>query len=377
MKRKVKVFQLQNSYNVNSSDLAEQIILGLPEEHFEVTTAFLRGRPGPDEPVSRAKRSVYFDLTQSKTKGLRLSALWALYKHCRNERYDAVVVHRVKPINMMMILNRWLRIPACIGVLHGIGEYDRTYRKYALKCLINRSWRLVGVSRAVYNDLLNCGAGLNSGSARQINNAIDIKKTEALLLPRLHARASLGLPSDSVIFGTIGRLVPVKGHTDLLEAFAKISEQHPNALIAIIGEGRSRNDLQATIQRLGISERAILLGAKPDALRFVRAFDCFVMPSHSEGLPLALLEGMSAHLPVIGSNISSLKPILEDCGGRMFSVGQADELAERLKEVLALSHEERLAEGNRTYTYLCRTHAIEDFRRKYRELFDELLEQAG
>lgn len=171
----------------------------------------------------------------------------------------------------------------------------------------------------------------------------------------------------------------MKGHTDLLEAFAKISEQHPNALIAIIGEGRSQNDLQATIQRLGISERAILLGAKPDALRFVRAFDCFVMPSHSEGLPLALLEGMSAHLPVIGSNISSLKPILgkivEDACSPS---GKQMNSQKGLKKCLLCRMKNDLLKATRTlYTYLYRTHAIEDFRRKYRELFDELLEQAG
>ncbi|MCY1184651.1 hypothetical protein D9M73_253610 [compost metagenome] len=98
------------------------------------------------------------------------------------------------------------------------------------------------------------------------------------------------------------------------------------------------------------------------------------MPSLSEGLPLALLEGMSGHLPVIGSDIPSLKPILEDCGGRIFPVGQHAVLAVHLREVLALSADARAAEGERAYQYLCRAHSIEDFRRQYRELLVELLE---
>lgn len=377
MTRKIKVLQLQNRYNVNASDLAEQVIQGLPAERYEVTTAFLRGRPGPGEPVSQAARSVYFGFSQGATKGLRLGVLWALYKHCRAERYDVVIVHRFKPINALMLLNRWLRIPACIGVLHGLGEYDRAYRRWELRRLLTPLWRLVGVSRAVRDDLLNCGAGLTTDTVRQINNAIDIARAEQLQHPHQQARELLGLSADDFVFGTIGRLVPVKGHIHLIEAFARIKDEYPSTTLAIIGEGRSRGDLQAAIERHGLQKRVRLLGAKDDALQYVRAFDVFVMPSLSEGLPLALLEGMSGHLPVIGSDIDSLRPILEDCGGRIFPVAQPQALAERLREVLALTPEQRAEEGERAYAYLCRAHAIDDFRRQYRELLDELLAGRG
>lgn len=368
-----KVLQLQNRYNVNASDLAEQIIQALPTDRFEVTSAFLRGRPGPGEPASRALRSIYFGFEQADTKGLRLRVLWALYQHCRVEGYDAVIAHRFKPINMLMVLNRWLKIPACIGVLHGLGEYQRAYRRWEMRRLSGSAWRLVGVSRAVRDDLLGSGAGFTVANTRQINNAIDIARAEQLQHSRQHARKLLGLPSDAFVFGTIGRLVPVKGHAYLLDAFAQISAQHPEAVLVIIGEGRSRSELQAVIERHAMQARVFLLGAKDDALQYVRAFDVFVMPSLSEGLPLALLEGMSAHLPVIGSDIDSLRPILKDCGGHIFPVGQSQALAEQLRAVLALTPEAREAEGERAYRYLCQAHAIEDFRRQYRELLDELL----
>lgn len=373
MIRKIKVLQLQNRYNVNASDLAEQIIQGLPSDRYEVTTAFLRGRPGPGEPISRASRSVYFGFSQGATKGLRLGVLWTLYKHCRAEQYDAVIAHRFKPINAMMLLNRWLRIPACIGVLHGLGEYDRAYRRWELRRLLCPVWRLVGVSRAVRDDLLSCGAGIPADSVRQINNAIDISRAEKLQLSKIDARKELGLAEESFIFGTIGRLVPVKGHVDLLEAFSLIFNEYPNANVAIIGEGRSRGDLESDIQRLGLQGRVTLLGAREDALQYVRAFDVFVMPSLSEGLPLALLEAMSGRLPLIASDIDSLRPIVEDSGGHTFPVGNAIVLAERMCELLELTPAQRVSEGQRAYVYLCQAHAIEDFRQSYRDLLDELI----
>lgn len=373
MTRKIKVLQLQNRYNVNASDLAEQVIQGLPTRTYEVTTVFLRGRPKPGEPESRAVRSVYFDLSNASTKGLRLKALWRLYRHCRTQGYDAVIAHRFKPINMMMLLNVCLRIPACIGVLHGLGEYDRTYRRWESRNLISKAWRMVGVSRAVCDDLINCDAGFNSFNVRQINNAIDISRAERLQHSRQQARQLLGLPQDAFVIGTIGRLVPAKGHFQLLEAFSAIKDEYPQAQLAIIGEGRLRQEMEAMIQARHMEGRVSLLGSRDDALQYVKAYDVFVMSSVTEGLPLALLEGMSARLPVIGSDIDSMRPILEDSGARIYPVGQPLALAERLREVVSLTPQERAMEGQRSYEYLCRAHAVEDFRKQYRNLLEEML----
>ncbi len=375
MTSKIKILQLQNRYNVNASDLAEQVIQGLPADKYEVTTVFLRGRPKPGEPESRAIRSVYFDLSSASTKGLRLKALWILYKHCRAQGYDAVIAHRFKPINMMMLLNRCLRIPVCIGVLHGLGEYDRAYRRWESRLLISTAWRLVGVSRAVYDDLVGSGAAFGPDNVRQINNAIDISRAERLQHSKPQARQMLGLPKDAFVIGTIGRLVPVKAHIHLLEAFSEIKDEYPRALLAIIGEGRSRQELEALIRAHRMQERVRLLGARDDALQYVRAYDVFVMSSISEGLPLALLEGMSGRLPVIGSDIDSMRPILQDSGGRIYPVGQPLVLAERLREIMSLSVEERAEEGRRSYAYLCRAHAIEDFRKQYRDLLEGMLSE--
>ncbi|WP_394561437.1 glycosyltransferase [Aquipseudomonas alcaligenes] len=372
--RRIKVLQLQNRYNVNASDLAEQVIQGLPVERYEVVTGFLRGRPGPGEPESRAARSIYFGFSQGALKGLRLRALWRLYLFCRAERFDVVVAHRFKPMNMLMILNLLLKVPACIGVQHGIGDFDRSYRCWESRRLLRANWRVVGVSRAVRDYLLGCGAGFTAANTVQINNAIDIARAEGLQHAPEEARRRLGLAPEAFVFGTIGRLVPVKGHIHLIEAFAKLAPDFPQAQVAIIGEGRARAELEAAIASHGLQARVHLLGAKDDALQYVRGFDAFVMPSLSEGLPLALLEGMSGHLPVLGSDIDSLRPILEDCGGRIFACGNAAELVVRLREIVELTPQARTAEGTRAYAYLCQAHSIEDFRRHYRELIEGMLE---
>ena len=118
-------------------------VRALPRERYEITAAFLRGRPGAGEPVSKADHSVYFEFSDKSLKGMRLRAMWALYKFCRKEQFDVVICNRFKPVNMLLQLNRWLKIPLCVGISHGFGEYDRFYRRSQAKRLIDKHWNRI------------------------------------------------------------------------------------------------------------------------------------------------------------------------------------------------------------------------------------------
>lgn len=369
MKDRIKILQIQLRYNVAASDLAEQILLGLPVSGFSTTTAFLRGKPQAGEPESAAERSVYFDFSPGQLKGLRRwLSLWQLLKHCRQEQYDVIIAHRFKPMSMLMWLNRFMKVPVCIGIQHGIGDYDRFWRRLEAGALVRPNWRTVGVSRAVQAYLVSKVGAFNANNTLCINNAIDIERAEKMQLDRDTAREQLGLPADALIVGCIGRLVPVKGHNVLIKAFARIAGSYPQAQVAIIGGGRSHADLGELASSLGVAEKVHFLGTRADALQYVKAFDLFVMPSYSEGLPLSLLEGLSGRLPVIGSDIDSLRPILEDSGSLQFRVGDHDDLAARLEELLNMSPGQRQSMGETGYGYLCRAHSIDDFRANYRQL---------
>ncbi len=378
MKRS-KVLQLQPDYNVKShdfADLAEQIVRALPRERYDVTAAFLRGRPGPGEPVSKADRSVYFEFSDKSLKGMRLRAMWVLYTFCRKEQFDVVICNRFKPVNMMLQLNRWLKIPLCIGISHGFGEYDRFYRRSQAKRLIDKAWRFVGVSPAVKQYLLDCKCGFTEQNTYAITNAIDIEQAEALQHPRQQAREMLGLDQDARLIGALGRLVPIKGHRFLLQAFGALKDKYPKAQLAIIGAGREESRLREQIQALGLDGRAHLLGFRENALQYVRAFDIWTMPSLAEGLGLALLEGMSGHLPVIASNVPAMLPLIEGAGGLAVKPSDVETLTAALDEYLALSDEALQAKGEQAYHYLQTRHDIEVFRQEYLDLIDSGLSQA-
>nr|WP_211203630.1 glycosyltransferase family 4 protein [Candidatus Accumulibacter phosphatis] len=376
--KRIKVLQLQPDYNVKAhdfADLAEQIVKALPAERYEIVAAFLRGKPQQGEPVSRADRSVYFEFSDPQLKGLRLQAMWQLYRFCRAESFDVVICNRFKPVNMLLQLNRWLRVPLCIGISHGFGEYGRYYRRLQARSLIDRAWRFVGVSPAVKQYLLDCKCGFTQQNTVAITNAIDIAQAEGLQLPRDEARRLLGIDQQVRLLGTCGRLVPVKGHVYLLQAFARLKDIYPRATLAIIGRGREEPRLLAEVDRLGLQGRVHLLGFRADALQYIRAFDIWTMPSLAEGLGLALLEGMSGHLPVIASSVPAMLPLIQGAGGLAVPPGDVNALTSALADYLRLSDQELQERGERAYAYLCASHDIESFRQQYLRLVDESLAQ--
>ncbi|MGI9273832.1 MAG: glycosyltransferase [Endozoicomonas sp.] len=373
MTKKIKILQLQTRYNVMSSDLAEQIIKALPSDQFEVTTAFLKEKPGANDKLSAAPKSVYFDFKSSELKGFRRwFAMRKIYRFCKEQQFDAVICHRFKPTHIMLSLNKKLNIPACISIAHGFGDYDRPYRQKLANQLMDEKWRFVGVSEPVRQYLVNTTKKMTDKSTVTINNAIDIEQATAIQLSREEAREKLELPKDRFIFGTIGRLVKIKGHSVMIDALALVRKEHPSAMVVIIGGGEEESNLKHQIKSLGLEDDVVLLGKKDEAIQYVKAFDVFVLPSFTEGLPLALLEGMSGSIPVIGSDIDTIRPYVEGLG-QVCKVRDACSLAKAMEYYLSLSEEEVRQKGQEHFSTLCRRHSVDDFRNAYKNLLTSML----
>jgi glycosyltransferase involved in cell wall biosynthesis len=113
---------------------------------------------------------------------------------------------------------------------------------------------------------------------------------------------------------SVGRLHPVKGHDILLDAFASVASRMREARLVIVGDGGCQPGLELQAERLGIAARVTFAGAGDaaavrDRLGHAR---CFVLPSRSEGLPLALLEAMAAGTPVVATRVGGVPEVTGD-----------------------------------------------------------------
>ncbi|MCL6272207.1 glycosyltransferase family 4 protein [Sansalvadorimonas sp. 2012CJ34-2] len=365
MEKRIKVLQLQPKYYIRENDLHEEILKGLSPEKFEVTSAYMREVPGEGGLISISEHVKYFDLSKKEMKGLRVKAKRELYEFCDEQQFDAVITHRFKACDLMMSLNKKLKIPRCISVVHGFGDYDRLYRRLALKARIDDAWRFVAVSAPVEQYLLNTGMGLSAANVSTINNAIDISKITSGFRNREELRAEYGFDNDCFVIGTIGRMVTVKGHGYLLEAFVRLLEDNPKVRLVIFGDGDKREDAVNYIRTAGIEQQVILAGHIESAYQYIPMFDVFVLPSLSEGLPLSIMEAMAAKVPVVASGVGGVEALLGGLG-EVVKPKNVAELYDKLKFVMQSSQRKEIGEALRER--LEKEYSIEAYRAAYRNL---------
>lgn len=120
---------------------------------------------------------------------------------------------------------------------------------------------------------------------------------------RKSVRSEFGLRSDDIVFGHVGRFVPVKNHAFLVEIAAEIVKREPRARFLFVGDGPLRPALEEQLRRSGIREHTVFAGLRSDVPRLMMgAMDTFLFPSLYEGLPLVLMEAQAANLPAIISD---------------------------------------------------------------------------
>lgn len=149
-----------------------------------------------------------------------------------------------------------------------------------------------------------------------------------------------------------GRLIPSKGFNELIQAFAKVLDQHPHTNLTIYGEGPERLRLERMILDYGLSKSIALPGTVSNIIDHLKLADLFVFPSHYEGFPNALGEAMSIGLPVIASNGSGNTDLIQDrVDGRLFPVGNVEMLSSLIIELISdVEQRRRLSEAARLIT---------------------------
>lgn len=347
--------------------LYHDIITAYREAGHEVVEVYLTGEL-PDNYVSPANRIELLKFKASQLKGLRrLFAIERLRRYLLENRFDAILTHRRKPAELMARASRGL-IEKRFAVWHDEGEFKR-WRNCFNAVRLFRGCLLIGVSEAVRDDILASRAHFPANQVIAINNAIDVDKLEQQLVDRDAARKQLSISPDKFVFGIISRLVPKKGHADLIAAFAAISRQYPQAELIIVGDGRIRDELERQIESLALQASVRLLGAIPQAFRYAKAFDAFVLPSYREGLPIALLEAACARLPIIASDIGGNRAVLNDLG-ELVAVGDIEKLAEAMERLMALDTVSRDAQGDAIYRRLRECFDRPRMLREYQKLLE-------
>jgi glycosyltransferase involved in cell wall biosynthesis len=146
-----------------------------------------------------------------------------------------------------------------------------------------------------------------------VHCGIDLRPFEEPVT-REEVRAELGIPSEAIVVGHVGRFVPAKNHQFFLEIAGEISRRRPDVHFLLVGDGPLRPEIEARARAMGFNGNMHFAGSRADVPRLMRGgMDVFVFPSVWEGLPVTVIEAQAAGLAcVVSDSVTDEASVLPD-----------------------------------------------------------------
>jgi len=331
-----------------------------------------------------------------KTQVSLVEALWDI----RLWGCDILHAHNTYPSGEIAArLKRKLGIPLVItphGVdIHvipeiGFGQRLDPVRSRKIAHALQGADVCTAISQSIERSLMDAGAPLER--IRRIPNGVDFERFQDAAGPDIRQR--LGLAPSSTLVVTVGNYHPRKGQDILVQSMPMILERHPGARLIVVGGGTET--LKGLVAELSLTDKVFLLGAvgfpyfrygidpenqanREDLLAAVyRDADLYVsagMSEGAEGLSLAVIEAMAAGLPILASDISGNRDLIQDgLTGWLFPPNSPERLADAV--ISALDNDDKRKTFAETGKRAARRFDWINIARQYLAVYDEALETA-
>jgi glycosyltransferase involved in cell wall biosynthesis len=291
-----------------------------PRAGLEYTVVFMQAATDELVDVLRAAEVTVVDL-RNCPRWLRYARLagvvWRLAP-------DVVNVHSPSPAAVLRPVVRLMRPrPSLISTVHQEYEgrlarlLDRPTRRF--DDLVVAVSPQVARSRSVWGARRVCTRvhGIDVGRQRYWAERAD------------RVRQEFGIPTDAFVLACVANLRPIKNHRLLIDAVSRVITRRPDALLVLAGDGPLRGQVLAEIDRRGLRDRVRFLGHVPQANRLVAAADILLVSSHSEGMPVVVMEAIAAGVPVVSTAVGGIPELIHNNrNGILTRPGSPEALAE-------------------------------------------------
>jgi len=311
------------------------------------------------------------------------SALRKLEKILREQKPDIVHTHSGKAGILGRCAAKSAGVPVIIHHIHGpsFGPFQGA--------LANLTFTAAERRAAKVTDHFFCSAG----AMTKLYLAAGIGQPEMFtrifsgfnLEPFLNATndltlmQQLGFTAGHFVIGKIGRIFKLKGHADLLAAFAKILPQAPHARLLFVGDGALRSEIENQVRALGLDGKVIFTGLVPpgEVARYVGIMDCLAHLSYREALSRALPQALAAGKPVIAYDFDGAEEICrENETGFLIRTGDIETAAQKLLQ-LARDGELRKKFGERGQNFVRENFSVEKMVADQYTVYQKLAAERG
>jgi glycosyltransferase involved in cell wall biosynthesis len=336
MKQKIHVMQIIDSLTFGGAEvLLRGLAAGLMLNDYCVRVCY--STPGP---IAEEIRSMDIPVTRlPHLARVDPILLWRIFLEIRRHKPDIVHTHLFKSDFHGRLAARLAGVPVVISTVHNCHNWVKNPVLGVTYGLTARlADRIIAVSDEVQNHVVRY-AHLDPAKVTIIPNAIPIEQFKSANGRGTAVRKELGIPMGVPVIGIVARLAVSKDHETFLRAAALVLQSIPNTLFLVVGDGPLRASLETMASVLGISHATIFCGIRKDIPAVYDAMDILVFSSLWEGLPVALLEGMAARLPVVATSVGGIPGVIKpDVSGLLVPSSNAEPLAQACIKLIKNPH---------------------------------------
>lgn len=327
-----------------AQEVAMRVVSGLDRQRFR--PVLIAGPGGLLTDEAHALQGVELRLVPSLVREIHplqdLRALWELVATFQRLRPKIVHTHSSKA-GILGRIAAWLAgVPCILHTIHGYGVTP-AQPFWLQRLLIGVEWmvgrvttRWITVSQADRRQGIEWGL-FTASQVSVVRPGIDPEAFSARIeaSERDRLRASLGVGPEDLLVGTVACLKPQKSPEDYIRVAALVCRRMPAATCFLVGDGALRPRIEAMIQAEGLQGRVILLGWRRDVPALLKALDVFVLTSHWEGLPCAMLEARASRVPIVATRVGgAAEAIVEGIQGTLCPPGDVRAIAGRVCQIL-------------------------------------------
>jgi glycosyltransferase involved in cell wall biosynthesis len=345
--------------------LAAEVTLRLDPRRFQRVFCSSRGYADDEYVESLARADV--ELIRLDRGGKTDLAAWLPFLRALRSA-DILHTHKFESNVWGAIWGRLLRVPVIVAQEHTWSYEGQPLRRMLDREVVARSASaFVMVSREDQRRAHEI-EGVDPGRTIYLPNGI-----APLVATGAAIRDELGIPAAAPVCGTISVLRPQKALHNLIRAAAVLRDQFPGFHTVIAGAGPEQQRLAELVSELDLDRTVHLLGRRSDVADVVAAFDVAVTCSDFEGLPLSVMEYMSAGKPIVATRVGGIPDLIEDgVHGYLVERGDPAALARAIGDVLrdpARAAELGAAARARQQREFMIDQTVERFQRLYETLY--------
>lgn len=312
--RRPRILEVLYSFRVGGSEIVGlELAAQLARSGSEVLCTSIDGPVGPLRARCEDLGLKVIDLGISRTNILGRNGIsLALIRRLASLKLDVIHLQHFLALNKLGLAARVAGIPRIVVTEHSEAQL-RESRSGRTRLRIN--WRLAHHITVVHDELrryLVDTLGIPQSRIVVIPNGIDSAHWQ--VRDRVRHRADLGLGSEFT-FVFVGRLAAIKNVPGLITAFfSALSRSSLPMRLLIVGAGPDSKQCKTMVTANPLGSAVTLVGEQSDTRPFLAAADAFVLNSHSEGVPRALLEAMTMGLPCIATAVGGIPDLLHGRG---------------------------------------------------------------